>query len=241
MRRTVSFRSVLWGVAKRDGQVPESNDLTPDIAVQMTEGINTAYRYGWEYFDWPEACEYGQFTPTSSPGTGSPWLSYLPTAGVQMATVFGIWQQNPLVFPDAKRLGYTLGPDGVYFHQVGPMEPVWVRYRPDPPVFNAVEWDGGASYVNGDVVYYSVTGQCYMLWGFGYTPGSAPGVSEQWVLLPVLTVLSDAVKAGAFALYLGGDGQAAASGLLETAMDNALATQVCLIHDQMEVVKHIRR
>jgi hypothetical protein len=244
MRRTVSFRSVLWGVAKRDGQVPESNDLTPDIAVQMTEGINTAYRYAWEYYDWPEACDYLQFTPQSSASTLTAWVPYTVMHGedqVQLATIFGVWEKNPLVYPNGKQVPYQLGQDGIYFGDPARTEPVWIRFRAESPTFNAVEWDPGLMYGYRDVVYYSVTGHCYELRTAGTTPGLAPGASDVWRIVPLLSLLADAVKAGAFAIYLGGDGQAAASGMLETAMNDALDTQVCLLHDQMEVHKNIRR
>lgn len=52
--RTVTFKSVLWGAARRCGWKPETRDLTPERAAQLTEFINERVREAWEYAEWPD-------------------------------------------------------------------------------------------------------------------------------------------------------------------------------------------
>jgi len=53
--RTVTFQSVLWGVATRRGLDPSVNLLT-DAAAALTEYINEDLRLRWEKYEWPELC-----------------------------------------------------------------------------------------------------------------------------------------------------------------------------------------
>jgi hypothetical protein len=52
--RTVTFQSVLWGVARLCGWKPESRDLTVERAAQLTEFINERVREAWEYAEWAD-------------------------------------------------------------------------------------------------------------------------------------------------------------------------------------------
>lgn len=63
--RTVTFQSVLWGVARLLGMRPEK-DLTADRAGTLTEYINSRLVEGWRWDFWPEwtACEQRQFRPS---------------------------------------------------------------------------------------------------------------------------------------------------------------------------------
>lgn len=51
--RTVTFKSILWGVARNLGLKPSEN-LSPDQAETLTDYINREIRTAWGEFDWPE-------------------------------------------------------------------------------------------------------------------------------------------------------------------------------------------
>jgi hypothetical protein len=53
--RSVTFKSVLWGVALRAGLDPSLN-LQVNQAQALVEYINSRLREGWEWNDWPELC-----------------------------------------------------------------------------------------------------------------------------------------------------------------------------------------
>lgn len=52
--RTVSFKSVLWGVARLAGYKPDTRELSVERAEMLTEFINERVREAWEYTVWPD-------------------------------------------------------------------------------------------------------------------------------------------------------------------------------------------
>ena len=52
--RTVTFKSVMWGIARLAGLSPESSDLSQESADTIVEFINRRVREGWENSWWPE-------------------------------------------------------------------------------------------------------------------------------------------------------------------------------------------
>jgi hypothetical protein len=237
-RRTVTFKSVLWGVAKRDGLIPEDDDLDRSAATQIAEGINSAYKFAWEYYDWPEATVIAEMTPVENPSQpGSRFIPYVDESA-SVDTLLEIWQSNPLTTARPKMVEYKFGPDGIYLFS-GAGEKVWVKYRGRPPQFVSTPWDDAAVYAQGDIVYYPQTGDCYVA-NAATSAGQAPGASP-WEKVDLLFVLSEATKAGAYALYLGGDGQKGAGALMEQAMVNFLDHEIDVIDNQMGATKTIRR
>ena len=58
--RTVTFKSVLMGIAERAGLSPETADLSLEEACTITEFINSRLREAWEWAWWPELMAVAQ-------------------------------------------------------------------------------------------------------------------------------------------------------------------------------------
>lgn len=96
--------------------------------------------------------------------------------------VFGLFKEDPRQLRCTPRLDFVLTPSGAYAPKMADGQPVWLHYRPSPPVFSAVAWDGGAVYAPGARVRYG--DECYAALQ-ATVPGDTPGASDKWALQPV--------------------------------------------------------
>ncbi len=162
--RTVTFKSVLWSIAKKAGLTPAVDGLDLPIAAEITESINTAVKLAWEYSDWAELCPVISRTVTRTTETDVGTfctLSYLDSDGLPfMGAALNVWDANPLANSRAVRIDYTLGPDGIYLPQDCP-DIVYLRYRLPHGVYSDEEYTA-RYYEPGEVVYVPATGECYI-------------------------------------------------------------------------------
>jgi hypothetical protein len=99
--------------------------------------------------------------------------------------------------------------------------PVWMHYRPDLVKFTAEEWDETRTYPPYPAdsrVYYPGDGNCYK-WYYNTdtTAGQAPD-GFYWQVIPFLTILFEAVVAGAHAMTKTTEGQAGTATAVERMM-----------------------
>jgi hypothetical protein len=242
--RTVTFQEVLWDTALDQGIVPSVDGIDNAIAEQITRGINLAYRYAWEFHDWPDAMSMGPLTVSAHPVHGGVFLPRQRATGARLAVVEGIWTAHPLAKPtEAQPVCYRMGQDGWYLDGVtltADAATVTVHYREDAPRFTAAVWDSTRIYPVGGLCYLPSTGHCYRCTAiaFNFTSPQVPQVpvpappSASWVEVPLLYILADAVKAGAGAMFARTEGQYGTAGLLDNAMAHLLEQQILLIQNQ---------
>lgn len=233
--RTVSFQEVLWDVALDQGMVPQVDGIDNAIAEQITRGINLAYRYAWEFHDWPDAMVMAPLTVSAHPVNGGVFLPRQRGNGQRLAIVEGIWTAHPLAKPtEAQPVCYRMGPDGWYLDGVtliADAATVTVHYREDAPRFSGTVWDSTKIYPVGGLCYLPSTGHCYRCKAIyttigGLVPAPAPPNVDAWQQLPILYILADAVKAGAGAMFARSEGQYGTAGLLDNAMAHLLEQQI---------------
>ena len=239
--RLTLFRDVLWEVARRNNAFPEEEGLGRGMAGQMAGAINSCYRYCYQFYDWPESVRIDKVVLHAHPVTGTPWmprtfaLNYL-----NYGRIFGIYGAHPLADENAKLVSYRHGPDGIYLDTE---DPVWVHYRPDLSKFTAEEWDETRSYPPYPAdsrVYYPEDGNCYR-WRYNTstTAGEAPD-GFYWEVIPFLTILFEAVVAGAHAMTKTTEGQAGTSTKIEQMMVEHLEQELMQMTVQEGQAKFLR-
>jgi hypothetical protein len=209
MKRTITFRELLFAVASACG-INTSTLATEDdenVRQLLVDGINEAYEFAFTFRDWPEALELEELTVEQDEAADLPYLPRQLADGTVLHTVHGIWTAHP-ADPDTRSLPYDLQPLGYYLRarDTAEDEEVWVKYRPDTPVFSAALYDADTAYSEGDLVYHHTSGQCYKALD-DLAAGVAVTVEASWQVVPVLRVLKQAVVQGARAHYLRSQGQ----------------------------------
>lgn len=207
MKRTCTFQSVLFAVARARGMRPSAEGIPVDAAETLAEGITEAYDEAVKFRDWPEALELEELTVETDATSGLLFLPRRLQSGVVLHTVHGIWDKHPAA-PGTVPLPYQLEPLGYYLRscdRIAGGGKVWVKYRAEPPKFSSAEFDLTERYGAGDVVYDSETGHCYM--AIQITEGYPVTDVTRWMPQPILEVLRLAVIAGAAAHFLRSEGQ----------------------------------
>lgn len=237
--RTVTFKNVLWGAARKAGMMPE-DQLDNGTAARLTEAINSAVKLAWEYYDWPEVCTVEEVTLTAHTGNNTPWLDYLDGAGQpRFISLFGVWCQDPRACErEPRSLLYHLGADGVFVPGAR-ADKVWMRWRGPHPEYTSREYDPDTTYAVGDAVYQPADGRCYTATA---TPGShAPPNITYWRETPVPAILAEALKFGGYAGFRRNEGQEASAEQIEAIMIEWLDHEVAQIAHQQQQGKRWRR
>ena len=269
LARTVTFQEVLHDAAVDVSMLPDTDALDHGTAAQLTRGINAAYRYAWEYYNWPESTVIDTLACNAHPVyINGKFIPRQTAAGLRIATLFGLWTAHPLDDPtEASPVCWSLGPDGFYLpcHDA---DTVVAEYRTDVVRFDSREWDEEPIYPMGTIRYHAADGNSYR--STVGTKGVIPGIIGQlgvlhdatltqpayyevtedgstampqdaWVAQPLLWILAEAVKAGASAMYARAEGQYGTSTLLEGAMMHLLDAQILQNDTQMGQSKSYRR
>lgn len=202
--RTITFNQLLKESAFRLGAVPDLTDITDGfgtrILPQLISYLSDANERAWNAFPWPETIERDEIETTGE--------SIIPWANVDQAQWASAWLENPDTSARARELPMRQVPEGllvVPWSRSG--EPrvipasVWLLWRPKAPRFTAEEFDGGATYALGDLVWdRTATGECYE----AAVTNPNPTLSDptQWLLQPVLLILRVAIQKFAHATHL---------------------------------------
>jgi hypothetical protein len=229
MKRTCTFQSILFAVARGRGMRPTAEGIPVDVAETLAEGITEAYAECVKFRDWPEALELEELTVETDPDSTLPYLPRMLQSGILLHTVHGIWDKHPAE-PGARALPYRLEPSGYYLRACDGVSAgggVWVKYRTDSPKFSAIEFDIGERYPAGNVVYDSETGHCYL--ALQNTEGYPVTDTTRWRPQPLLDLLRLAVIAGATAHFLRSEGQDQTARGYEIKMQDRLETEALLI------------
>jgi hypothetical protein len=162
--------------------------------------LTDAYEKAWNAFPWPETIQRDAVETTGE------WL--IPWEDVDQAQWASAWLENPDKFARPRELGIRQVPEGLQVLpyrrtgedvQVPPT--IWLLWRPKAPRFTTEEFDDGATYVKGALVWdREETGECYEAAVEDPNPDLAD--PTQWLLQPVLRVLRVATQKFAHATHL---------------------------------------
>lgn len=211
--RTVTFKSVLHGVQYRLGGSPE--DLGVGTAMAIGEYIQSAYKYAWKHYEWPDVCQTQQFEADANGMIA--WDDLIETP-------FLATQRDPRTDLNPGPIRFVIHRDGLYLPAAYKEAEVWLTYRPHGPTFTASEYSSATAYVQGDAVYYPATGHCYV--AKQATTNNAPTSTTYWQQQEFLESLSEAVKEGAYAAMVREEGQAQTSILIQEAMRELLLDEI---------------
>lgn len=211
--RTVTFKSVLHGVQYRLGGAPE--DLGVGTAAAIGEYINSAYKYAWKHYEWPDVCRTEEFTADANGMIA--WDDVIETPF--LCTV-----RDPRTDRNPGSIRFVIHRDGLYLPAEYKSATVWLTYRPIGPTFSAAEYNAATAYVVGDVVYWPTTGHCYVC--KLNSTNNAPSNATYWTQQEFLESLSEAVKEGAYAAMVREEGQAQTALLIQEAMRELLLDEI---------------
>jgi hypothetical protein len=233
--RTVPFRDLVWGVARRAGMVPEEDGVDRAAASLIAEALQSALYFAWTFFDWEE-CFIGAEMPVTVDGDGrrilarrvqGTWDGEFYQPGRDMHTVRGVWTADPLLGGTPIRWVPSFGMIVLVDSGLLNGDAVWVQYALPPPRTSSRIWSATAIYRRNDVVM-SDDGELFICIAPESVVGSAPaalsGNPWQWQYIP--EIFAEAVKAGGFALYTQGEGKYDTATMLAGAMTVALESEV---------------
>ena len=192
---TVKFRDVLVSIARRCSQY--ANGAIEDaISADLVDLFNSAMKYAWEFYPWPEANVLTEETILAHPDASA--ARYVPRSNETrtLATVHEVWSSDPRVMTTAaSRVSHRKEADGLYFADVS-LSSVWVRYRPSPPRYTDQVYSASATYGTGDLALAS-DGHVYKSLEDANTGNDPAGdEAEEWQQVPVLERLAEPVKQG---------------------------------------------
>lgn len=221
--RTVTFKSVLHGVAVRMGMDPQTA-LTNVDARALTEYIKTAFRYAWTFAPWP------QVLVTEERAVLDQCVDF-EMGGRQVETVLGVFAANPDTAANPRPIPFRLTRDGLAV-PAGTAETVWLVFREPPPEWTSEAPADGTTMAVGDTYYEPDDGQCHeVLQAFEYgTDTPAQGTDIRRLEFPAF--LAEAVKCGAHALAMQEEGQFATSMMPSDAMDAQLQHEWAIVERQ---------
>lgn len=221
--RTVTFKSVLWGVARRLGMDPATT-LTVTDAAAITEYIRTAFRYGWTFAPWPQLARCEQRTPVEGV------VAFDQYGETAIETVLGVYDADPLApGGTAVAVDWRLGRDGI---TLAAADPVYIVFRCPEPEWTSDTPAAGATLAAGGTYYEPSDGHCYtVLAGFTYG-ADTPVLDTDIARMDFPAFLAEAVKCGAHALALQEEGQFATAMLPADSMDAQLLHEFRIVEGQ---------
>ena len=198
--RTVTFQSVLYGVARRKGLDPTTL-LPPGEARTLTEYINAAYQFCWRHYQWPESVTVETATATSSVIAWSGATTY------RLGDVLAVTKNHPITDLNPTPIPYEMGPAGLYLKDSDYADAeVYVTYRREAPQFTATTYSSATAYAVDEVMYFT-DGDCYKCVS-ATTAGQTPVThAAKWEKQDLLALLAEPVKQAALAEALREDGQ----------------------------------
>ena len=198
--------------------IPAIGYFTVNIIVDSDPPIGTP----------PVTPPYTQPFTYSLDGTGNPYyvltapldayVSFDQICKLSIGRVIGIYKTNPRL-DGFKHSGISFRPteNGIDLFQVS-TPTIFVKHLPAPSKFTHVPFVAGKVYNSGDIVFYDVTGECYLSFVDGHT--TSPPNPGFWRVMYMPEVLSHAVEAGAYADCLR-ESHPADKELAQVAMQNA--------------------
>lgn len=156
--KTATYKSLRDGIIRRMGLDASLAPLTSQSAA-LAEYIQSALDGMWDFYPWPDVTLTEQRTPVNH-------LLVVSGSALQnpIGEVLEIFDADPAAtVPNAVPFD-LLSDDSIFLNPDWHIQnaPVWVRFRLPAPVFSSVDYNSATTYSAGDVVYYDLTGDCYL-------------------------------------------------------------------------------
>tara|TARA_R100001163_G_scaffold11498_1_gene10505 strand:- start:313 stop:939 length:627 start_codon:yes stop_codon:yes gene_type:complete len=166
---------------------PEFN-LPTNLASALNEYINTAARFAWDYYPWPDlmvitTAEDNEFT---IPGD-----------------VFGVYAKDPVTVGQTSQVRIPHRDVGASIILPNNYDKVWIEYRRPFIRYEGSDWSAG-TYQQNTKVYDASTGDYYIALE---TTSGTPNNSTDWGRIYMPAILSEYIKAAATAEALRETGQ----------------------------------
>ncbi len=241
--RSISFSELLEQVY--DAMMIDSDVGPSSVARQrfIVRAINTAYRYAWQYYAWPESKVYGPVVVGTHPVAACPFVPR-QYQGIVLDSLYGLWTAHPLASPStAQEIHYTTAPDGFYLKaQWSSLTSAWALYRPNAPKFSATAWSAATTYAAGKSALYTDGNSYTALKAVTTTPPVTDGSADaNWQVQSPLYILTEAVACGAVAIYNRGEEKFTNEAVLQEAMDLYLFTQFGINKNEMGETRTYRQ
>lgn len=229
---TVKFKDVLVSIARRCGHY-DAGVIDASMIADLVDLFNSAMKYAWEFYPWPDVMALSAETIIAHPDAGS--ARYVPRSNETrtLQTVQEVWSSDPRVLASPPcRVGHSKEADGLYFADAN-LSTVWVRYRPSPPRYTDEAYADDATYDTGALVLAS-DGHVYRSLEDDNTGNDPSGnEAEEWQQVPVPACLAEPVKQGVishFKRYQSGQ-PVTAKNFDELMLDN-LEHEILLLQNQ---------
>lgn len=198
--RTVTFRSVLHGVAKLMGIDPAEGDYTDSFVAAVAESVNLRVREGWEWTYWPEWTLTEERTPDANNV-----IEYEQAGETVIGEIFGVSSVDPGE-QAARWVTWRPTDEGILITAETVPDPAYVKFRQRPPEFSGEEWDATVTYAVGDLVYVDDARGCFrsIQAGMNQDPETE---TAYWTAVEFPYVLANFVKRAVYADMLQEDGQ----------------------------------
>lgn len=187
LRETVTYKSILHGIVYRMRMDPEFN-LPVNLSNALNEYINTAARFAWDYYPWPDLMVITKIEDGDLTVPGD---------------VFGVYAKDPTLVNSTSQARIPHRDVGAGIILPKKYSKVWIEYRRPFIRYEGNTWAAG-SYTQNTKVYHEDTGDYYM--ALEATTGT-PSASTDWGRIYFPAILSEYVKAAATAEALRETGQ----------------------------------
>lgn len=224
--KAVTYKSVRDGILRKMGLDSSLPPLASQAAA-LADYVQGALDIAWDFYPWPDVTLTQERTPTGTPAHD---IAFEQPSLTPIGDFLQIYDNDPEDYAQpfhslrfsTTDTGATLDADD---HTPG--TPVFVRFRIPAPLFTSTAYNGTVGYNKGDLVYYELTGDCYVSIFDGFSTLPAPTSAIHWRRQEIPTFLGEYCKAHAYASTLLEDGQfdkanymfTRAEGILQTEMD----------------------
>lgn len=178
------------------------------------------------------------------------WQSASPTRRVigldqplqtPISEVLDVWTADPAGSETARRLDFTLGPDGIELGACAPNE-VWVSFSRRVARFTAELWDPAKAYAEGALVYYPEAEDCFICLAANTNVAPPLGAlsSAKWQRQELPYELAVYAEFGAWADALAEDEKDDKSARREARAEEALANEYDKVQVKQKQTKRFR-
>jgi hypothetical protein len=187
--------------------------------------IDTALNVAWND---RTTATYVEDSGNEAPEDALPYIPMIQIGQTPIRNVIAVYAGKPSEYAITQKLEFVItGKNIVLIDENYVSGPVYVEFSIPQPRFTSTAFSASTAYVEGDLVYYNTTGDCYE--ALQDTTGNLPANEEFWLRHRIPSFLADYLKFYALAETLSEDGQmdkanyqfTRAEGILQQRMDDA--------------------
>jgi hypothetical protein len=187
--------------------------------------IDTALNVAWND---RTTATYVEDSGNEAPEDALPYIPMIQIGQTPIRNVIAVYAGKPSEYALTQKLEFVITDKNIVIIDENYVSgPVYVEFSIPQPRFTSTAFSASTAYVEGDLVYYNTTGDCYE--ALQDTTGNLPANEEFWLRHRIPSFLADYLKFYALAETLSEDGQmdkanyqfTRAEGILQQRMDDA--------------------